>query len=478
MVFAVREPNNVNEFTGLPQLVVGGLADGEARSSLLASAMPGRLDERVRDQIVAETRGNPLALLELPRGLTPAELAGGFGVPDARPLASRVEETFVQRVRALPRETQRLLLLAAAEPVGDVSLLWRAAERLGIRGDAGRPAEGAALIELGIRVRFRHPLVRSAPTGPLTFTTARKCIERWPRRPIRIPIPIVGRGIGRKRRPGPTRRWPMSWSARPTGRRPVGARRRLRRFSARGRSGCARRSSSPARAAATLLPSTRAGTIRWRSILSARSPRRATIPSRTPCHESRPCPVFARQAHPRTPQRNRRSLPRGHRPRRGLVRYHAGRASGPSSQATTRTSPTTAFEDSGSQHPRGDQSRRHKLAPGPHDVVVSSAIGGRASSPARCCARRRWSSSPAGDRGGPDQRPITPPSDSPDIALAAMQVSPIESGALFPRAREPGRGCRSVSHRHPPSRRLARSGSAGSSCGKASSASPTEASVP
>ena len=161
MVFAVREPNDAVEFTGLPELVVGGLADEDARW-LLASAVPGRLDEHVRDQIVAETRGNPLALLELPRGLTPAELAGGFGLPDARPLASRVEETFVQRVRALPRETQRLLLMAAAEPVGDVSLLWRAAEQLGIRGSAGRPAEEAALIELGIRVRFRHPLVRSA----------------------------------------------------------------------------------------------------------------------------------------------------------------------------------------------------------------------------------------------------------------------------------------------------------------------------
>jgi DNA-binding CsgD family transcriptional regulator len=161
VVFAVREPTAVNELSGLPELVVGGLSDGDARS-LLASAIPGRLDERVRDQIVAETRGNPLALLELTRGLTPAELAGGFGLPDARPLASRLEETFMQRVRALPPETQRLLLVAAAEPVGDVTLLWRAAESLGIRGDAGKPAEEAALIDLGIRVRFRHPLIRSA----------------------------------------------------------------------------------------------------------------------------------------------------------------------------------------------------------------------------------------------------------------------------------------------------------------------------
>ena len=161
MVFAVREPNDAAEFAGLPELLVEGIDDDDARA-LLASAIPGVLDERVRDQIVAETRGNPLALLELPRGLTPAELAGGFGLPDARPLASRVEETFVQRVRALPHETQRLLLVAAAEPVGDVSLLWRAAGQLGIRGSAGRAAEEAALIELGIRVRFRHPLVRSA----------------------------------------------------------------------------------------------------------------------------------------------------------------------------------------------------------------------------------------------------------------------------------------------------------------------------
>src|SRR5947208_2140583 len=109
MIFAVRDPNDVNELTGLPELVIGGLADDDARR-LLASAIPGPLDEHVREQIVAETRGNPLALLELPHGLTPAEVAGGFGLPDARLLAGRVEETFVQRVRALPAETQRPLL--------------------------------------------------------------------------------------------------------------------------------------------------------------------------------------------------------------------------------------------------------------------------------------------------------------------------------------------------------------------------------
>jgi hypothetical protein len=124
--------------------------------------MPGPLDEQVKARLLDETRGNPLALMQLPSGVTPAELAGGFGFPDASPLTSRIEHSFVQRVEMLPRETQLLLLTAAAEPLGDVSLLWRAAERLGIDTDAGWPAEAAGLIEFGTRVRFPHPLVRSA----------------------------------------------------------------------------------------------------------------------------------------------------------------------------------------------------------------------------------------------------------------------------------------------------------------------------
>ena len=160
LVFAVRAASDEHELAGLPEQVVGGLSDGDARA-LLDSAT-GRLDERVRDRIVAETRGNPLALLELPRGLTPAELAGGFALPDAAPLASQIEQSFLRQLQPLPVETRRLLLTAAAEPVGDVTLLWRAAERLGIGADAAAPAEAAGLIELGTRVRFRHPLVRSA----------------------------------------------------------------------------------------------------------------------------------------------------------------------------------------------------------------------------------------------------------------------------------------------------------------------------
>ena len=161
VVFAVREPSDDPEFAGLRELLVQGLGNGDARA-LLASAIPGRLDERVRDRIVAETRGNPLALLELPRGLTAAEVAGGFGRPDARPLANQIEQSFLRRIGSLPDVTQRLMLAAAAEPVGDVSLLRRVTEQLGIGADAAAPAEAAGLIELGTRVRFRHPLVRSA----------------------------------------------------------------------------------------------------------------------------------------------------------------------------------------------------------------------------------------------------------------------------------------------------------------------------
>ena len=122
----------------------------------------GPVDDVVRDRIVAETHGNPLALLELPRGLGPADLAVGFGLPDAMPLAGRIEQGFLRQLQPLPVDTRRLLLTAAVEPIGDAILLWRAAERLGIESDAAAPAEAAGLIEVGARVRFRHPLVRSA----------------------------------------------------------------------------------------------------------------------------------------------------------------------------------------------------------------------------------------------------------------------------------------------------------------------------
>jgi DNA-binding CsgD family transcriptional regulator len=161
MVFAVREPSEPDELDGMPELEIEGLGEQDARA-MLASGIGGRMDMRVRDRIVAETRGNPLALLELPRGLTPAELAGGFGLPDRGPLSGRIEKSFRRRFDALPPDSRQLLLVAAAEPTGDVPLLWRAAERLGIGAGAAGPAEAAELFELGARARFRHPLVRSA----------------------------------------------------------------------------------------------------------------------------------------------------------------------------------------------------------------------------------------------------------------------------------------------------------------------------
>src|SRR6516225_3924641 len=159
LVFAAREPGG--ELAGLPELEVGGLRQSDARA-LLDSALAGPLDDRVRDQIVAETQGNPLALLELPRGLSPSELAGGFGLPGAAPLSERIEESFRRQLEALPAQSRRLVLLAAAEPYGDLSLVWRAAGRLGIPVQAAAPAVDAGLVEFGARVRFRHPLLRSA----------------------------------------------------------------------------------------------------------------------------------------------------------------------------------------------------------------------------------------------------------------------------------------------------------------------------
>jgi DNA-binding CsgD family transcriptional regulator/tetratricopeptide (TPR) repeat protein len=161
IVFAVREPAAARHFEGLPQLTVQGL-DERAAHALLSRAIPGRIDARVRDRIVAEARGNPLALLELPRGMSAVDLAGGYEVPAVADVPGRLENHYLGRIEALPEATQRLLLLAAADPAGDAALVWRAAGHLGIGADVLRPAEDAELLTVGTRVRFRHPLVRSA----------------------------------------------------------------------------------------------------------------------------------------------------------------------------------------------------------------------------------------------------------------------------------------------------------------------------
>jgi tetratricopeptide (TPR) repeat protein len=159
IVFAERESSD--DLQGLPELLVEGLCDKDARA-LLGSVVRGPLDERVRERLVAESRGNPLALVELLGGRSSSDLAGGFGWPDVVSLSGRIEESFLRRLEALPEETQLFLLVAAAEPGGDPGLLWRAAGRLGLSREAGAYAESAGLLEIGVWVRFQHPLARSA----------------------------------------------------------------------------------------------------------------------------------------------------------------------------------------------------------------------------------------------------------------------------------------------------------------------------
>jgi len=171
MVFAARE--QIVSLAGFAELQVEPLGHRDARA-LLDSILPGRLDERVLERIVVETHGNPLALLELPRGLTPAQLAGGFGLPTALPLSTGIEQSFTRRLVRLPRDARQLVLLAAAEPLGDPALLWRAAQQLGIPETAAQAAELEGLLRLDGAVTFRHPLVRSAVYGAAEPTERRK----------------------------------------------------------------------------------------------------------------------------------------------------------------------------------------------------------------------------------------------------------------------------------------------------------------
>ncbi|MDT5066560.1 MAG: hypothetical protein QOK02_2715 [Mycobacterium sp.] len=161
MVFAIREPSRECHLAGLPDLALGALDDQHSRA-LLSSVMPGSLDSRVRERILAEAAGNPLALLQFHAELSPAEVAGGYGFGDVRALTLRIESSFRAQVDALPASTRQLLLVAACDPVGSPAFLWRAGEQLGLDVDDAAPAEAAKLITFGTKVQFRHPLVRSA----------------------------------------------------------------------------------------------------------------------------------------------------------------------------------------------------------------------------------------------------------------------------------------------------------------------------
>jgi len=161
VVCAARTGAGDDVLAGLPGLSIRGLGDSDARALLLAS-VSGPLDAAVCDQIIKESHGNPLALLELPRTWNVADLAGGFGLPSSQPVAGRIEQSYVRRLQLLPSVTQLLVLTAAAEPLGDLVLLHRAAGMLGIDIAAAGPAQDGGLLALGGRVQFAHPLVRSA----------------------------------------------------------------------------------------------------------------------------------------------------------------------------------------------------------------------------------------------------------------------------------------------------------------------------
>ena len=171
LLFATRDADGA--FSRFPLLAVGPLGRRDARA-LLQSVLPAALDESVLERIVAETGGNPLAILELPRGLTPAQLAGGFGLSAAVPLSTGIERSFMRRLSKLPRDARRLLLLAAAEPVGDPALLWRAAQLLGIAETVAQTVESEGLLTLDGTVVMRHPLVRSVVYKAVDSTERRE----------------------------------------------------------------------------------------------------------------------------------------------------------------------------------------------------------------------------------------------------------------------------------------------------------------
>ena len=166
--------------------------------------IPGPLDERGRRPDRRRDARQPAGAARAAAGAAPAQLAGGFGLPGALPLSGRIEQSFRRRLEALPADTRRLLLVAAAEPIGDPALLWRAAERLGIAAEAAAPAETAGLLEIGARVRV-PPSARALgglPGGDAAASAARRT-GRWPRRPTPSSIPTGAPGTAPQATPAP-----------------------------------------------------------------------------------------------------------------------------------------------------------------------------------------------------------------------------------------------------------------------------------
>src|SRR6476469_1755741 len=225
----IRDGDETDPFAGLPEVNLTGLADVDART-LLMSAIPGKLDGQVSERIVAESAGNPLALLELPHGWSAEGLAGGFGLPQSVPVRDRVEASFRRRIATLPAPTRMLLLVAAADPQGDPALLWRAASDLGIGFDAAAQPNGrgwcrSALVSPS-GIRWSAP--RS--TGQHRWLIARTFTAPWPARPMLRETLIAARGIAPNRPADPTRTSPQNSNNPRRGQRPAVAWRRRRRF--------------------------------------------------------------------------------------------------------------------------------------------------------------------------------------------------------------------------------------------------------
>ena len=230
LVYAARTGIGDDVLAGLPELSIGGLGDRDARALLLDNVY-GPLDAAVCDQIVSESHGNPLALLELPRTWNAAALAGGFGLPGNQPVVSKIEQSYVRRLRQLPANTKLLVLTAAAEPLGDPVLFHRAAQALGVDLAAVSPAVDAGLLKVGGRVEFAHPLVRSA-----AYRSAAAEDRYRAHRALAKATDAEADPDRRAWHLAPARRWRPSWSARPAGpRRAVGSRPRRHSCSARSR---------------------------------------------------------------------------------------------------------------------------------------------------------------------------------------------------------------------------------------------------
>jgi hypothetical protein len=218
LVCAARTGAGDDVLPGLAELPIRGLGERDARALLLAN-LAGPLDAAVCDQIVMESHGNPLALLELPRMWNVAGLAGGFGLPGGQPVTSRIEQSYVRRIQLLPPDTRLLVLTAAAEPLGDRFLLHRAAATLGIGFEAAGPAQDGGLLELGGRIEFAHPLVRSAAYRSAAAEDRRRVHRALAEATVAETDPDRRTCTAPAQPWGPTRRSPPSWNARPSARR-------------------------------------------------------------------------------------------------------------------------------------------------------------------------------------------------------------------------------------------------------------------